>query len=151
MVSLSGLYALALARGRAEKKYVSGCMQWSKVRHVEAEEAEVAEAPASAPAAAMEAALAAVAPMAETEVAAASAPAPAPEPPDEYLCPISHELMEDPVFATDGHTYERREIERWFQKKLTSPKTSAPLETSAIFPNHVLRRLIIEWCEAHSI
>ena len=71
------------------------------------------------------------------------------EPPDEYLCPITQELMHDPVIASDGHTYERDAIERWFSKKLFSPKTGSDLETSAVFPNHVMRRQIIEWKEVH--
>jgi hypothetical protein len=31
-----------------------------------------------------------------------------------FVCPISHALMRDPVTAADGHSYERREIELWF-------------------------------------
>jgi len=31
--------------------------------------------------------------------------------------------MEDPVFATDGHTYERSAIEGWLSNHKTSPKT----------------------------
>ena len=31
--------------------------------------------------------------------------------PKELCCPISHELMKDPVVAGDGHTYERSCIE----------------------------------------
>ena len=34
----------------------------------------------------------------------------------QYLCPISHELMEDQVTASDGHWYERRCIEEHFKK-----------------------------------
>ena len=75
----------------------------------------------------------------------------APDPPDEYICPISHELMEDPVLASDGHAYERREVERWFEKKLTSPKTGEALDTSALFTNHPLRRLIVDWRESHGV
>lgn len=30
----------------------------------------------------------------------------------KYSCPISHQVMFDPVFARDGHTYEREEIEK---------------------------------------
>jgi hypothetical protein len=30
-----------------------------------------------------------------------------------YFCPISMEMMEDPVVAADGHSYERAEIEKW--------------------------------------
>eukprot|EP01046_Picozoa_sp_COSAG06_P097819 COSAG06_NODE_43915_length_368_cov_0.319703_1_plen_59_part_00 len=34
------------------------------------------------------------------------------EPPQEFLCPISQQLMRDPVFTDAGHTYERSDIER---------------------------------------
>jgi ankyrin repeat protein len=35
------------------------------------------------------------------------------EPPNEFFCPLSFEMMSDPVVASDGHTYERLDIERW--------------------------------------
>lgn len=35
--------------------------------------------------------------------------------PNEYLCPITMEIMVDPVIAMDGHTYERVAIENWLQ------------------------------------
>ena len=35
--------------------------------------------------------------------------------PDDMICPISFEVMKDPVMAQDGHTYERVCIEEWFQ------------------------------------
>eukprot|EP00468_Gymnochlora_sp_CCMP2014_P008557 CAMPEP_0167746948 /NCGR_PEP_ID=MMETSP0110_2-20121227/3999_1 /TAXON_ID=629695 /ORGANISM="Gymnochlora sp., Strain CCMP2014" /LENGTH=1524 /DNA_ID=CAMNT_0007631775 /DNA_START=213 /DNA_END=4784 /DNA_ORIENTATION=+ len=35
------------------------------------------------------------------------------EPPDAYLCPITTELMTDPVVAEDGKTYERSAIAMW--------------------------------------
>ena len=73
-------------------------------------------------------------------------PASSPEPPDEFMCPITTELMTDPVLATDGHTYERSAIERWFAiGKTSSPKTGEPLEATAVFPNHSLRSMIRDW------
>ena len=30
------------------------------------------------------------------------------EPPNHYICPITHDLMGDPVAASDGHICERR-------------------------------------------
>ena len=63
------------------------------------------------------------------------------------LCPITQELMEDPVIAADGHTYERSAIQRWLQRRQTSPKAGTPLESATLFPNHLLRRLILEWRE----
>ena len=43
--------------------------------------------------------------------------------PDGYVCPITRELMRDPVFCGDGHTYERDAISVWLMTKDTSPKT----------------------------
>ena len=49
-------------------------------------------------------------------------------PPTEYFCPITQELMFDPVSTADGHTYERAAIKRWLSKgKRTSPLTGAVL------------------------
>ena len=42
--------------------------------------------------------------------------------PDALCCPISMEIMRDPVIAADGHTYERAEIESWFANNRTSPR-----------------------------
>ena len=41
------------------------------------------------------------------------------DPPEELVCPISLNLMvNDPVVAADGITYERASIEDWFQKSM---------------------------------
>lgn len=56
-------------------------------------------------------------------------------------CPISLELMRDPVVCTDGHTYERVSIVRCFQSQgqPRSPQTNAELESNTLVPNHALR------------
>ena len=51
--------------------------------------------------------------------------------PASFSCPISHEVMRDPVTLSDGHSYERRSIERWLEKKTTSPLTGATLRCAA--------------------
>jgi len=38
-----------------------------------------------------------------------------------YICPITHELMVDPVTAEDGQTYERAAIENWLERNERSP------------------------------
>ena len=38
-------------------------------------------------------------------------------------CPISHRIMDDPVKCSDGFTYERSEIKKWFSARRTSPMT----------------------------
>ena len=47
--------------------------------------------------------------------------------PPEFCCPISLQLMEDPVLASDGHAYERAEIEQWFASNSRSPVTGQVL------------------------
>jgi hypothetical protein len=49
------------------------------------------------------------------------------------------------VVLSDGHSYERRHIERWLTCKKTSPVTGAPLDNSVMFPNHSLRNSIEEY------
>lgn len=63
--------------------------------------------------------------------------------PDGYLCPISLEVMAEPVIAADGHSYEKREIEAWFARgNNTSPKTGATLPHQFLTPNHNLKSAI---------
>ena len=70
-------------------------------------------------------------------------------PPADFICPITTEVMSDPVMAADGHAYERTAIERWLATKSTSPMTGEELELTRLFPSHILRRQIREWREAH--
>ena len=52
--------------------------------------------------------------------------------------------MSDPVATVDGQTYERSAIAKWLKRKKTSPLTGMTLETTALIPNHALRKLIEE-------
>lgn len=67
--------------------------------------------------------------------------------PEEHLCPISYEVMVDPVVAADGHIYERVQIERWLEDKKTSPLTNANLSTNVLYPAHALKTIIDNWEE----
>jgi hypothetical protein len=100
-------------------------------------------------------------------------PSPTARPPDD-LCDMafSCEIMEDPVVAADGYTYNRKEITLWFAKhnvrcfrhsfaflcafsshttSNTSPKTSQVLPHKMLIPNMDLRARIIAWREAHGL
>ena len=58
------------------------------------------------------------------------------------MCPITDEIMRDPVIAADGHTYERRAITEWFAHHDTSPNTNLVLDNKHwILPNHNVRAL----------
>jgi len=58
------------------------------------------------------------------------------------------EIMEDPVVAADGHTYERQAIQTWLQRRVSSPLTNAPMGHRGVTPNENLRKLIQEFVEA---
>ena len=66
----------------------------------------------------------------------------------QFICPITHEIMTDPVLTADGHAYERAAIERWLQSHDTSPLTRARLPNRNLVPVHPLRQLIAEFNSA---
>lgn len=71
------------------------------------------------------------------------------EVPQFFICPISLQIMKDPVTAITGITYDRDSIEHWLlrNKNTTCPVTKQPLPLdSDLTPNHTLRRLIQSWC-----
>jgi len=44
-----------------------------------------------------------------------------------FYCPITGDVMIDPVIDRDGITYERAAIEEWIHRRATSPTTRAPM------------------------
>ena len=65
----------------------------------------------------------------------------------EFICPITMELMRDPVSTLDGQTYERAAIEAWLAEHDTSPLTGEKLSSKVLIPN-VFALTQIEWlCE----
>lgn len=65
--------------------------------------------------------------------------------PPSFVCPISCQVMHDPMVLCDGHTYEKRHIERWLDFNNTSPVTGSELPSKVFFPNHALRNAIEEY------
>ncbi|KAM3192013.1 hypothetical protein ACQJBY_069327 [Aegilops geniculata] len=65
--------------------------------------------------------------------------------PSHFICPISEEVMDDPCVAADGHTYERKAIEAWFEKHKISPITKCMLPNMSIIPSHSLHEAIQQW------
>lgn len=62
---------------------------------------------------------------------------------EEYLCPITKEIMIDPVLdVTDGNSYERSAIELWLLGHNTSPLSRNPLSKNDLTPNLALRSMI---------
>ncbi|KAK1417503.1 hypothetical protein QVD17_26632 [Tagetes erecta] len=70
--------------------------------------------------------------------------------PYHFRCPVSLELMTDPVIVVTGQTYDRSSIESWIATgNTTCPVTRLPLADFTLIPNHTLRRLIQNWCVAN--
>ncbi|KAJ8394533.1 hypothetical protein AAFF_G00045430 [Aldrovandia affinis] len=66
--------------------------------------------------------------------------------PDEFLCPITREVMTDPAIAADGYSYEREAIQSWINgKNRSSPMTNLPLQTTLLTPNRTLKMAIGRW------
>ncbi|KAM3324594.1 E3 ubiquitin-protein ligase PUB23-like [Capsicum chacoense] len=68
--------------------------------------------------------------------------------PPYFICPISLEMMKDPVTISTGITYDRENIERWIfsAKNNTCPVTKQSLTSIELTPNVTLRRFIQSWC-----
>ena len=64
-----------------------------------------------------------------------------------FECPLSLDIMEDPVIAEDGYSYEKEEIESWIKlsedkgNPITSPITGDNMGKTLI-PNTVLKDII---------
>jgi tetratricopeptide (TPR) repeat protein len=60
-----------------------------------------------------------------------------------FHCPLSLELMDDPVTTPDGNTYERSMIEQHLEVNgCFDPLTRAPLTKSQLHPNRALKQLM---------
>lgn len=64
-----------------------------------------------------------------------------------FTCPITHNIMNDPVICSDGQTYERSAIQTWLASNNTSPYTGAKLDNKVLIPNIALRQAIEEYIE----
>ncbi len=73
---------------------------------------------------------------------------PEPEPqerifiPQDFYCPITGELLQNPVSDPAGHTYEKESILKWLSTKKESPITREYLEPTMLTDNTALKRSI---------
>lgn len=64
---------------------------------------------------------------------------------DCFLCPISLEIMSDPVITPYEHTYERQSIEKWLEEHDSDPFTEQPLSKAQLIRNIALKQAIDVW------
>ncbi|KAM1300319.1 hypothetical protein ACFX2H_011507 [Malus domestica] len=66
---------------------------------------------------------------------------------EDFRCPISLEIMADPVTVATGQSYDRCSIAKWFRAdNLICPKTGEKLKNTEVVPNLALKRLIQQLC-----
>nr|CAB3451618.1 unnamed protein product [Digitaria exilis] len=70
---------------------------------------------------------------------------------DAFMCPLTKQVMQDPVTIETGQTFEREAILKWFRecrdsgRTPTCPLTQAELRTTDVTPSIALRNVIDEW------
>ena len=71
--------------------------------------------------------------------------------PGIFMCPITRLQMTDPVMTSDGHTYERKAIEKWFADgNNTSPSTGCALVSLTVVPNYSIKKGMDQWRLKHT-
>ncbi|KAJ0444502.1 putative U box domain, armadillo-like helical, Zinc finger, RING/FYVE/PHD-type [Helianthus annuus] len=74
------------------------------------------------------------------------------EPLQSFYCPITREVMVDPVETASGHTFERAAIEKWLADGSNfCPLTMIPLDKSSLRPNKTLKQSIEEWKDRNTM
>lgn len=73
--------------------------------------------------------------------------------PKEYVCPVSLQLMRDPVLLVEtGQVYDRESIDGWFKSgHNTDPVTGVRLSGKRLSPVFPLRSAIHDFAKKHSI
>ncbi len=69
--------------------------------------------------------------------------------PREFICPLTKKIMIDPVMTSDGHSFERRAIECWFETQDVSPVTRTALDSKILLPNFAVKQLIKDFAESN--
>jgi len=62
--------------------------------------------------------------------------------PQSFYCPLTLQLMKDPVVDPEGNSFEREAVEDWLKRNETSPVTRNPLKMSDLIPNRALKDAI---------
>jgi U-box domain/Armadillo/beta-catenin-like repeat len=70
---------------------------------------------------------------------------------DAFMCPLTRQVMRDPVTIESGQTFEREAILKWFKecresgRQPTCPLTQKSLKSTELTPCISLRKAIEEW------
>ncbi|WVZ73858.1 hypothetical protein U9M48_022116 [Paspalum notatum var. saurae] len=70
---------------------------------------------------------------------------------DAFFCPLTNEIMTDPVTTESGVTFERRAIEEYIERfadnsePVCCPVTKMPMQSKTVMTNASLKSVIEEW------
>jgi len=70
--------------------------------------------------------------------------------PDEFKCPITLEIMTDPVILSDGQTFERASILESFRFMGNKSPITRKTVSQELIPNIALRKRIEDWIQGYS-
>lgn len=62
--------------------------------------------------------------------------------PPEFECPISKQIMQDPVILECGHTFDRQPLGTWLESSQDCPTCRKPVNMQKITPNYSLKSMI---------
>ncbi|KAI7730466.1 hypothetical protein M8C21_000936 [Ambrosia artemisiifolia] len=72
--------------------------------------------------------------------------------PPYFICPLTLQLMFDPVIVSTGQTYERESIQSWLNNGLLRcPVTRQTISHKNLIPNYTVKALISNWCDENNI
>ena len=64
---------------------------------------------------------------------------------ETMTCPITQQVMKNPVIGSDGNTYEREAITQWLFQKSTSPLTNEVMYVSSLKVNPAIQHLVDQY------
>ena len=67
--------------------------------------------------------------------------------PNQFICPVSLDIMSDPIICSDGYTYERVSILALTNS--LSPMTRQPIDKTILIPNLALKQLIEQYAQTN--
>ncbi|KAE8699046.1 DNA-directed RNA polymerase isoform 1 [Hibiscus syriacus] len=75
---------------------------------------------------------------------------------DTFLCPLTKQIMDDPVTIESGVTYERKAISEWFEtfshlEDITCPTTGMKLSSRVLSTNVALKITIEQWRDRNDV
>ena len=71
--------------------------------------------------------------------------------PKEYLCPLTKEIMREPMVMPDGYTYEKEAIKKILQEIKCSPMTKMEMDPEDGIINFTLKSLIEKFIENNNL